>query len=269
MIFGIIFHGEYMNSKEALREFGSDVKIPKTRHDCLLLSGDGIFYTLQGEGPTAGYPAIFIRLHMCNLQCDWRKAGGDICDAWYTWKTDTREYWTEHELVSFDSLYTTLNSFPCRRVIFTGGEPLMQQEQILDFIEMYLQGWDIEIETNGTIVPNELFFDFGVQFNCSPKLESSGNAKKLRIVPKALERLNEYKNTVFKFVAVNERDLREIDSLVAELDLSPFKVMIMCEGTSAEVLTKRMQELAEHVKERGWRMTPRLQVYIWGNTRAT
>lgn len=37
----------------------------------LKLSGDAFFYTLQGEGPTLGFPAIFVRLHVCNLKCTW------------------------------------------------------------------------------------------------------------------------------------------------------------------------------------------------------
>src|SRR5688572_30464582 len=60
----------------------------KMHPDKIKLSGDGAFYTLQGEGPTMGMPAVFVRLHVCNLKCEW-------CDAWYTWNPDTVEYWTE------------------------------------------------------------------------------------------------------------------------------------------------------------------------------
>src|SRR5271157_4580203 len=52
------------------------------------VSGDGVFYTLQGEGITIGRPAVFFRLHVCNLQCVW-------CDSWYTWNKNTPELWTE------------------------------------------------------------------------------------------------------------------------------------------------------------------------------
>lgn len=43
----------------------------KMKPDHLKLSGDGIFYTLQGEGPTMGEPTSFLRLQICNLACGW------------------------------------------------------------------------------------------------------------------------------------------------------------------------------------------------------
>lgn len=52
---------------------GANVKI---RKDKILLSGDSAFYTLQGEGPTLGQPAVFLRLHVCNLRCTWCLAKG-------------------------------------------------------------------------------------------------------------------------------------------------------------------------------------------------
>lgn len=48
------------------------------------VSGDGVFYTLQGEGASMGRPATFLRLHHCNLDCSW-------CDAWYTWDQRSKE----------------------------------------------------------------------------------------------------------------------------------------------------------------------------------
>ena len=44
---------------------------------------DEIFYTLQGEGPTTGVPAIFLRVADCNLKCSW-------CDT--DAKTDSKRY---------------------------------------------------------------------------------------------------------------------------------------------------------------------------------
>ena len=42
-----------------------------------------IFESIQGEGPTAGEPCVFLRLAMCNLHCRW-------CDTKYTW--DWKKY---------------------------------------------------------------------------------------------------------------------------------------------------------------------------------
>ena len=43
----------------------------------LILAINSIFYTIQGEGPFAGSPAVFVRLAGCNLQCP-------MCDTEYT-----------------------------------------------------------------------------------------------------------------------------------------------------------------------------------------
>src|SRR5690349_728284 len=69
------------------------------RGDDFLVSGDGFFATLQGEGVTAGAPAVFMRLQNCNLHCGANQTGW-LCDTWYTWDKSTREYWEEAREVS-------------------------------------------------------------------------------------------------------------------------------------------------------------------------
>ena len=53
-----------------------DLKSIAISPDTIRVSGDYMFYTLQGEGPTIGYPAVFVRLHQCNLACIWCLASG-------------------------------------------------------------------------------------------------------------------------------------------------------------------------------------------------
>jgi organic radical activating enzyme len=242
---------------------------PKIKADTLLLSGDLVFYTLQGEGPSIGKPAVFIRLHMCNLACKFEN--GQICDAWYTWNKNSEEYWTEHANISFDDLFEKINKFNCDRLVFTGGEPLMQQDNIRKFLEKisnYRQ-WQIEIETNGTLLPLD-YFKYNrsnVQINCSPKLLSSGNPRNRAINTSILTQLCYEYNTNFKFVATSLKDFDEIEHLCKIINAPKEKIYIMPEGTSPEILTKRMVEFVEEIKNRGWNLTPRLQCFIWGNKR--
>ena len=131
--------------------------------DFLLLSGDGIFFSLQGEGLRIGVPAIFIRLHMCNLKCDFK--GGSKCDAWYTWDKSSTEYYSESRKYSYQEIYDELRKYNCKFVVITGGEPLLQQKKILGFMnylyEMREDNYTFEIETNGTVVPDDRFMLLG------------------------------------------------------------------------------------------------------------
>ncbi len=111
-----------------------------------------IFYTIQGEGPFAGFPAVFVRLAGCNLQCP-------LCDTDYT---STREKIDKAELLS----RIRAASPSCHLVVITGGEPF---RQFLTPAVRYLldNDYSVQIETNGTLFLHD--FPQGVTIVCSPK----------------------------------------------------------------------------------------------------
>jgi 7-carboxy-7-deazaguanine synthase len=237
----------------------------KMHPESIKLSGDAFFYTLQGEGPTMGYPAIFVRLHVCNLKCSW-------CDAWYTWNPNSEEFWTEGYDMPIEQCVEELKTLwsgpdmPCglkKRVIWTGGEPLIQRKQISAASEL-MKDWAIEIETNGTLMPTQYLLETA-QFNCSPKLHNSDNREGSRLKPKILDALNEA-DTTFKFVCMTEADLDEIAR-----DFLPYvdqdKVIIMPQGITEEEVSMNAKLLAEPCKVRGLRLMPRLQNICWDGAR--
>jgi 7-carboxy-7-deazaguanine synthase len=125
------------------------------------------FYTLQGEGPFAGHPAVFVRLHGCNLRC-W------FCDTQFSDPDDPE--WQTVRLVreTYDALRFDKAHSEARLVVITGGEPLRQN--ILTLVKMLLDaGLTVQIETAGTLWLEGLeeFFDmkYGRRFHivCSPK----------------------------------------------------------------------------------------------------
>jgi len=115
-----------------------------------------IFYSLQGEGANAGMPVIFIRLSGCNLKCSY-------CD------TDHSSY----NYMDMEEIHDKMLEFSsCNKIIFTGGEPLIQ---LTPAHVLYLSrlGYSVGVETNGTIplYKGEVNFDFGY-VSVSPKISA-------------------------------------------------------------------------------------------------
>lgn len=243
------------------------------RHiDQLKLSGDGVFATWQGEGVNTGQPSVFLRLHHCNLTCGLES--GWQCDTWYTWDRRTPEFWQEPTDDDFDSLARSINDSwnsefstqPEKHLVVTGGEPLLQQNQLAQLLKL-LPGWTIEIETNGTIAPiAELSIH---QINCSPKLDNSGNRLSRRYKPEALRVINSLPNSWFKFVVQTEEDLVEVSDIVDEISINSDKVLIMPEGQEAQTMLTRGEQLHSIVEEHGWQLTLRQQLIWFGNERRT
>jgi organic radical activating enzyme len=151
-------------------------------------------------------------------------------------------------------------------LVITGGEPLLQQDQLCSLVEALPQ-WVIEVETNGTIKPKPVLAE-RCHFNVSPKLTHSGVSLPRRIKPGVLVFFNKATSSCFKFVVESPKDFLEIDQLVSEYSLAPEKVVIMAEGTTSLSLRRRAVLLIEEVKKRGWRFLPRLHIDLWGKRRA-
>jgi 7-carboxy-7-deazaguanine synthase len=261
--------------KEVPEELKDHDRAIKMKPNMLKLSGDGTFFTLQGEGPTQGLPVVFLRLHYCNLRCTW-------CDAYYTWNPASVEFWTEpRDVPVHDVAHQVTREWDdhCvhpeggrhyRRLVITGGEPLVQRKQIDKLIDQLdtlavserkhlgPYHWRYEIETNGTIMPTENQLK-RCQFNCSPKLTNSDNEKRSSIRPNILRELN-YRNTSFKFVCMTVDDLDEIEQdFIAPGLINHEKVIVMPQGVTAEEVDENMKRLYPHCMSRGLRLMGRLQ----------
>ncbi len=119
-----------------------------------------IFYTIQGEGPLAGRPAVFVRLNDCNLQCPG-------CDTDYT---SERKCWDPQYLAQNILKKYLAPSAPL--VVLTGGEPFRQN--LIPLISILQQKQcHVQIETNGTLgLPRDKYLPVDwplVDIVCSPK----------------------------------------------------------------------------------------------------
>lgn len=215
--------------------------------------------TVQGEGPSLGRRAAFVRLGRCNLDCRW-------CDTPFTWNWDEFDPATELSERPVADVVAEVEAMGVDRVVVTGGEPLLQQRRLQPLLAAAAaRGWAVEVETNGTLAPTAETAAGVERFNVSPKLANSGVAADRAIVPGALEALLATGKAAFKFVATSPADLDEVQALVDAHHLDP--VWIMPEGTTAEAVVAGGRALADAVTARGWHLTTRLHVLLWGDER--
>ena len=230
-----------------------------------------IFHTLQGEGASLGAPAVFLRLSMCNLHCHW-------CDTPYTWNWEGTP-WPHQDGFKFSKaeqiieltpseVAPLLSAFPCDRLVITGGEPLLQQEELSELLSLLPTLSFIEIETNGTQIPDKTIEDCATQFNVSPKLSNSGMKEELRLKASALRFFSSCGKALFKFVVCNSSDLAEVLALQGSFQIPSSRIYLMPEGRDVEALQKRSLWLADICRDHGFRFSPRLHVLLWGNQRA-
>lgn len=217
-----------------------------------------VFATVQGEGPSVGMPCVFVRLAECNLRCTW-------CDTKYTWdwKTfDRKRETVEMDVADVAARVRAAAGENVRRAVFTGGEPLLQQEDLVA-LAASLEDFTLEIETNGTLTPMPELAARVAQWNVSPKLASSGNAERARHRAPALAWFAAQANAYFKLVMTSDADLAE----AAGMGLPHDRMVWSPEGTDAQTIAERSRWLAEACTATGVRLGSRLHVFVWGGGR--
>ncbi|MBM3774065.1 MAG: 7-carboxy-7-deazaguanine synthase QueE [Acidobacteria bacterium] len=217
-----------------------------------------IFHSIQGEGALAGVPSVFVRTSGCNLRCIW-------CDTPYT------SWHPEGEELAVGDILERVVAHGSDHVVVTGGEPMIAPGIVELTRGLRQRGLHITIETAGTVyapVACDLM-------SISPKLANSTPADpwaaqhdRLRVQPEVLRRLMDEFDYQLKFVVARPEDLRELAGLVAQLGADKHKVALMPEGVDRDTLRQRSRWLAEVAKLEGFRLSPRLQIEIWGNERS-
>ena len=220
--------------------------------------------TIQGEGPSTGRPAAFIRLWGCNLDCAW-------CDTPYTWDTTGKngvayDRDAESTVRTVESLVAEVAAMRTPLVVVTGGEPLIQHAELSTLIDALVgRGFDVEVETNGTREPIRSGHADAVRWNVSPKLGHASTTRR-SILP-TLEAF-EGTHAIYKFVVTEPTDLDEVDTVLAEFPhIDPTQVWIMPEGKTRPAVLNRLHDIADEVATRRWNLSPRLHVLCWGDKR--
>ena len=179
-----------------------------------------IFYTLQGEGAQAGRPAVFCRFAGCNLwsgrEQDRASAVCRFCDTDFVGTDGTLggRFDSPSALAAqIASLWPVGFATQCF-VVLTGGEPLLQVDtELID--ALHAQGFEIAVETNGTIAA-----PVGIDWICvSPKagalwVQRTGHELKL-VWPQTSFDLDELEAAHF-----THRYLQPMDNVLKAANLS-------------------------------------------------
>ncbi len=230
-----------------------------------------IFASLQGEGPSLGRPVAFVRLSRCNLACTW-------CDTAYTWRFegDNRPH---RDDLAFDrkanqvvldeaDVAARIMALGQDRLVITGGEPLLQGAALARMVGL-LEGMTVEIETNGTVAPHPALDPLVSQYNVSPKLKHSGNPVESAQIPERLAEWSSKPQAWFKFVVAAPGDVDEVLALIEAHAIPRERVYLMPEGTDSETLRARESWLAPLALRHRLRLSDRMHIHLYGDTRGT
>ncbi len=212
------------------------------------------FLSIQGEGPSLGRIAYFLRFAGCSTRCK-------FCDSRYSWSKG-EEFSVSSLLGEVAKFYPKFNL-----LVITGGEPLDQKDAF------YFLGWElwnrfslpIEVETCITSdlsfsdTDNSLF-----RWIISPKdqsiqeVERSTNKEMVRYLVKT------FPSKVFvKPVVTNEDSLRFWMDWINNVGISKDKVYLMPEAASCKELESKSLWRAEKAVELGVNFSYRLHLQIW------
>ncbi|MCP4263016.1 MAG: 7-carboxy-7-deazaguanine synthase QueE [Planctomycetes bacterium] len=217
-----------------------------------------IFYSLQGEGFLAGIPSVFVRLAGCPLRCRW-------CDTKYAWDQRAGEDYKVADIIE------TTQKWPCKFIVITGGEPMINSDLLLLVKDLKTTGKHITIETAGIAYIPGMPCDL---MSISPKLsnsvpddeKASAVHENSRLDIAVLQELVDKHEYQFKFIVDSQDDLPEIQLTIEKIgSVNPEKVMLMPQAATRDQFLAKSPMVAEMCKQTGYAFSQRLHVLLWNN----
>jgi 7-carboxy-7-deazaguanine synthase len=201
-----------------------------------------IFYSLQGEADTVGFPTVFVRLTGCPLRCQ-------FCDTAYAFHGG--------EWCSLEDVLGRVAGYSPRYVCVTGGEPLAQKNCLPLLTSLCDAGYRVSLETSGAMPLAEV--DARVIRVVDVKTPGSGEERRNRYEDLALLRPEEQ----IKFVICDRADYEWSRARLAMLGL-PARCQVLF-SPSAEQLPAR--QLADWILADRLPVRFQLQLHkvLWGN----
>lgn len=199
-----------------------------------------IFYSIQGESSFSGLPCVFIRTTGCNLRCTW-------CDTEYSFYGGVE--------MTLDEILMKVESYGCRLVELTGGEPMLQREIYALSERLLAQGCTVLLETGGSLDLSQL--DSRVVKIVDLKCPGSGEADKNHWPNLAVLQPHDQ----IKFVIKDRRDYEWAVEVMRKHDLAGrFHLLFSPVFREMDYRTLAEWMLADHVPAR---FQVQLHKHIW------
>lgn len=206
------------------------------------------FLSIDGEGPTSGELATFIRFQGCNLRCSW-------CDTKYSWEKES-----SNEKLSAEAIYDYIKEMKSKNVTLTGGEPLIQEgiEELLQLLNED-STLNVHIETNGSVdikpykekFKNLIFIvDYKLPLSKMTDLMNLNNLDLVR------------EKDVYKFVVGSQEDLNLAYDVIIKHNLVS-KCLVYFSPVLGNI---ELEEIVDFMKEKnlnGVRLQVQLHKIIW------
>lgn len=183
-----------------------------------------IFYSLQGEGNHFGKPCVFVRMQGCNLRCLW-------CDTAYAQDSMNLNFISKLEdeksfpiIIELKDLINIINSYNCKLICITGGEPLAQGGTNHLIKELCDLGYNVLLETNGSILINDVderaikIVDFKCPSSQMTEFNNYSNIKYLTLKDEIKFVVENKKDYLWAKELINKYSL---DTIVNTITISP------------------------------------------------
>jgi 7-carboxy-7-deazaguanine synthase len=227
-----------------------------------------IFHSIQGEGLLAGMPSVFIRLAGCPVGCEW-------CDTKYAWDAN------EGEELPIPEVINKIDQWPCRYVVITGGEPMVNPQLPALVEALKERNKHITIETAGIKFVAGLACDL---MSISPKTSNSG--QKIKTTPDPFSPVRQLiRNYPYqlKFVVDSPDDLPEIQQAVEQIGganirnefetcedaakMAAPRVMLMPQAKTRDELIAKSPMVAELCQKTDYVFCQRLHILLYDGVR--
>ncbi len=216
------------------------------------------FLSFQCEGQTIGKRAVFLRLSGCKLACKW-------CDTIEVWRKG-RNYSIVELLRLFQVEGYADQLSRGAHLIITGGDPLIQQKELVHFIVSLrdmIPIAHIEVETEGVIMPDQELYPFVELWNVSPKLSNSGMKKSTRYHPEVLKFHSRITRSIFKFPVSTDADITEVKQICHECEIPNEKVYLMPVCHDRATFVEHSARIADKALTHHYHFSPRVHLAVW------